>query len=594
MTDQVEFSPRARDQILQKIKDLNAADIVVYDGVNKRDAANNRHLFDYLNYIQFQENPPETPEEEDKRRITANEWNRKFTTGRAKDYENLWITLLAFIHQFDRDFEVDTSEDPPQPEDGREDPGGPADAPTETAEAMVVEADTLSKWSRGRTVVLSLTVAAIGTTAAGVALYMKSGAETPSQAAPTDRLSDGLLDVVPIPLPETTDLAEPSDTAKVETDPKVIIPMPNYYATAMDFSEDGKLIAIADGSLSIRVYFAETGLLAASLRGHEDTIRSLDISPDGDFVASGAEDGTARIWSIAQKREVRQFLDVRKPRSMSDDSTLVSFSPDGTRLATGGLDHVLSIYNVGEGALERRVRTAPARPQTSSHGDTEACAGQSLALSPECVRALRSSQNSAKVLRRSLNRGLQPIQDIAFSADGRFIGSVSFGPDGDVQLLDLEDDAPPAQIDFTTRFGLEPIGISFSPAAQQIAVLGKTFTSRAATPKVAARFGVYDIEDDNLSELGYRGAFQNTAGFTTWLGWAPDFSWDGALVSFPLEYGYVVYDVEAGLLVREKYIAKRMRHAQLGGSAPLMFAGDLASERSFEIEILPFQGMHIE
>jgi WD40 repeat protein len=65
-------------------------------------------------------------------------------------------------------------------------------------------------------------------------------------------------------------------------------------AVALDPS--GSIVAIADGTGAILV--GSTNGVPHLLVGHEGEVTALEVSPNGDWVASGGRDGTVRIWPI--------------------------------------------------------------------------------------------------------------------------------------------------------------------------------------------------------------------------------------------------------------------------------------------------------
>lgn len=83
---------------------------------------------------------------------------------------------------------------------------------------------------------------------------------------------------------------------------------------AIDFSPDGRLVVAAWGNAA-RVWQVETGRLVSVLRGHAGGIHSVAFSPDGRWIATASDDGTARIYavhiqdlmSLAQKRIAREL-----------------------------------------------------------------------------------------------------------------------------------------------------------------------------------------------------------------------------------------------------------------------------------------------
>jgi len=73
-----------------------------------------------------------------------------------------------------------------------------------------------------------------------------------------------------------------------------------------------------------------TGLLAV-LRGHEDLVHSVAVSADGRYIASGSDDGTARIWDAGSG----EHLHCLRAIEGNDNVRKVAFISDGHRLAAG-------------------------------------------------------------------------------------------------------------------------------------------------------------------------------------------------------------------------------------------------------------------
>jgi WD40 repeat protein len=98
------------------------------------------------------------------------------------------------------------------------------------------------------------------------------------------------------------------------------------------FSPDGQIIA---GSAfdTARLWNVATGELLQELKGHTFFILSLSFSPDGTRLATGSKDRTVRIWSLTAGDAplvIRAFADIVCTVGWQDDRTLITACKDGS------------------------------------------------------------------------------------------------------------------------------------------------------------------------------------------------------------------------------------------------------------------------
>ena len=68
---------------------------------------------------------------------------------------------------------------------------------------------------------------------------------------------------------------------------------------ALDWSPDGKLIAVAGAGPKVNLYEAESGVKVAACGGHSAGIYAVAFSPDGGRLATGGFDGQVRFYNSA-------------------------------------------------------------------------------------------------------------------------------------------------------------------------------------------------------------------------------------------------------------------------------------------------------
>ncbi|KAG9122589.1 general transcription repressor, partial [Ceratobasidium sp. 392] len=122
------------------------------------------------------------------------------------------------------------------------------------------------------------------------------------------------------------------------------------YIRSVCFSPDGKYLATGAEDDQLRVWDVSTKQVYKNLDGRtKETIHSLNYSFDGRLLVSGSGDGTVRVWGV----ETDESKVLRKNEFSEDDTevTSVSVSPDGRLVAGGSLDGLVRIWEIESGAL---------------------------------------------------------------------------------------------------------------------------------------------------------------------------------------------------------------------------------------------------
>ncbi|KAF2421256.1 WD40 repeat-like protein [Tothia fuscella] len=122
----------------------------------------------------------------------------------------------------------------------------------------------------------------------------------------------------------------------------------DLYIRSVCFSPDGKYLATGAEDKVIRVWDIASRQIKTEFRGHDQDIYSLDYARNGRLIASGSGDRTVRLWDVETGQQAMSLL-------IDDGVTTVAISPDNRYVAAGSLDKSVRVWDTSTGFLVERL-----------------------------------------------------------------------------------------------------------------------------------------------------------------------------------------------------------------------------------------------
>ncbi len=296
---------------------------------------------------------------------------------------------------------------------------------------------------------------------------------------------------VPTPTIWLFDVRSGAKIKKITPDDK-----PAGWIQCVAFSPDQSQLAWGEVGGHVALWDLALDRLAWREKVHQNRVNDVKYSPDGNLLASCADDGAALVRRVVAPASGARNLDTGKgprigasfgPGVGSSGGISLAFTPDSERLVVGSAASAeISIWRIQDGKQLRRITNAHGNPQGSMNPNL-----RSVAVTPDGRRVISSGQHTVPITETKLKYGPKNVtmteirawdlesgervkelngdQDHGFgyaslSPDGRHIAVGDFSQ---LRIIDSETGRAEQTIPLPGRWGRRPV---FSPDGDLVAM----------------------------------------------------------------------------------------------------------------------------
>ncbi|WOO79459.1 WD repeat-containing protein 5 [Vanrija pseudolonga] len=219
-------------------------------------------------------------------------------------------------------------------------------------------------------------------------------------------------------------MVQPSDAAGPSYTPRHTLSGHTRAVTALRFSSDGRSLVSAGADGYVHFWDASSGAHQRVLRCHRTGINDISLSPDGLYLSTASDDGTAQVFStdpLSAPRASQGPVLIAPPlRSLAAHTApvlAVAFSPTSNLVVTGSMDESAIVWDVRRG---KSLRTLPAHAEAiwSVGWDAEGA----LVITGSADGLIRLwDANTGQCLKTFDNESNAPVSSASFTPSSFFI-----------------------------------------------------------------------------------------------------------------------------------------------------------------------------